>query len=239
VELRKIMRQDEPEFVAALGKIRRGEIDAATEKLLRPRISLFPNRDITRLFTHNSMVDRWNDFCLGELPGPESIREADTWGPHSQIEFLEKNLLTPKVLRLKPGAKVMFTVNKPDEGFVNGQTGEVVSIGFTSVVVHTQGKELEVSPYRWRFDSNDKTSAWLEQLPLRLANALTIHKAQGLTLDSAFVDVRAAREPGQAYVALSRVRTLAGLHLKDWPKGIFVSQRALDFHFPPISPKFS
>ena len=239
VELRKIMRQDEPEFVAALGKIRRGEIDAATEKLLRPRITTFPARDITRLFTHNSMVDRWNNFCLGELPGPESTREADTWGPHNQIEFLEKNLLTPKVLRLKPGAKVMFTVNKPDEGFVNGQTGEVVSIGFTSVVVHTQGKELEVSPYRWRFDSNDKTSAWLEQLPLRLAHSITTHKAQGLTLDSAFVDVRAAREPGQAYVALSRVRTLAGLHLKDWPKGIFVSQRALDFHFPPLSPKFS
>jgi hypothetical protein len=236
VELRRIMRQDEPDFVAALGKFRRGEIDAATERLLRPRISLFPNRDITRLFTHNSMVDRWNDFCLGELPGPESVREAETWGPQSQIDFLEKNLLTPKVLRIKPGAKVMFTVNRPDDGFVNGQTGEVVSIGFTSVVVHTQGKELEVSPYRWRFDSNDTASAWFEQLPLRLANALTIHKAQGLTLDSAFVDVRAAREPGQAYVALSRVRTLAGLHLKDWPKGIFVSQRALDFHFSPKLP---
>jgi hypothetical protein len=236
VELRRIMRQDEPDFVAALGKFRRGEIDAATERLLRPRISLFPNRDITRLFTHNSMVDRWNDFCLGELPGPESVREAETWGPQSQIDFLEKNLLTPKVLRIKPGAKVMFTVNRPDDGFVNGQTGVVVSIGFTSVVVHTQGKELEVSPYRWRFDSNDQGSAWFEQLPLRLANALTIHKAQGLTLDSAFVDVRAAREPGQAYVALSRVRTLAGLHLKDWPKGIFVSQRALDFHFSPKLP---
>ena len=236
VELRRIMRQDEPDFVAALGKFRRGEIDGETERLLRPRVTTFPARDITRLFTHNSMVDRWNDFCLGELPGPESIREADTWGPQSQIDFLEKNLLTPKVLRLKPGAKVMFTVNRPDNGFVNGQTGEVVSIGITSVVVHTQGKELEVSPYRWRFDSNDKGSAWFEQLPLRLANALTIHKAQGLTLDSAFVDVRAAREPGQAYVALSRVRTLAGLHLKDWPKGIFVSQRALDFHFPSKLP---
>ncbi len=232
VELRRIMRQDEPDFVAALGKFRRGEIDGETERLLRPRVTTFPARDITRLFTHNSMVDRWNDFCLGELPGPESVREAETWGPQSQIDFLEKNLLTPKVLRLKPGAKVMFTVNRPDDGFVNGQTGEVVSIGITSVVVHTQGKELEVSPYRWRFDSNDPGSAWFEQLPLRLANALTIHKAQGLTLDSAFVDVRAAREPGQAYVALSRVRTLAGLHLKDWRKGIFVSQRALNFHFP-------
>ena len=236
VELRRIMRQDEPDFVAALAKFRRGDIDGATERLLRPRISLFPNRDITRLFTHNAMVDRWNDFCLGELPGPESVREAETWGPHHQVEFLEKNLLTPKVLRLKPGAKVMFTVNRPDDGFVNGQTGEVVSIGLTTVVVRTERRELEVSPYRWRYDSNDPGTAWFEQLPIRLANALTIHKAQGLTLDSAFIDIRAAREPGQAYVALSRVRTLAGLHLKDWPKGVFVSQRALDFHFPKQHP---
>lgn len=236
VELRRIMRQDEPDFVAALAKFRRGEIDGDTERLLRPRITTFPARDITRLFTHNSMVDRWNDFCLGELPGPESVREAENWGPQHQIDFLEKNLLTPKVLRLKPGAKVMFTVNRPDDGFVNGQTGEVVSIGITSAVVFTEGRELEVSPYRWRYDSNDQGSAWFEQLPLRLANALTIHKAQGLTLDSAFIDIRAAREPGQAYVALSRVRTLAGLHLKDWPRGVFVSQRALDFHFPHSHP---
>jgi hypothetical protein len=226
------MRQDEPDFVAALGKFRRGEIDATTERLLRPRITTFPARDITRLFTHNSMVDRWNDFCLGEIQGPESVREAETWGPQHQIDFLEKNLLTPKVLRLKPSAKVMFTVNRPDDGFVNGQTGEVVSIGLTTVVVFTEGREVEVSPYRWRYDSNDPGTAWFEQLPLRLANALTIHKAQGLTLDSAFIDIRAAREPGQAYVAISRVRSLAGLHLKDWPRGVFVSQRALNFHFP-------
>ena len=64
----------------------------------------------------------------------------------------------------------------------------------------------------------------------RLANALTIHKAQGLTLDSAFIDIRAAREPGQAYVGLSRVRTLAGLNLKAWFNGVFVSRAALDFY---------
>ena len=236
VELRRIMRQDDPDFAMALSRFRRGEIDAPTENLLRPRVTMFPARDITRLFTHNSMVDRWNDYCLGELPGPGSVREAETWGPHSQVEFLEKNLLTPKTLRLKPGARVMFTVNRLDDGFVNGQTGVVVSIGITTVVVLTEDRELEVAPYRWRYDSNDPGTAWFEQLPLRLAYAMTIHKSQGLTLNSAFIDIRAAREPGQAYVALSRVRTLAGLHLKDWPKGVFVSQRALDFHFPKTIP---
>ena len=236
VELTRIMRQDDPEFASALSKFRRGVIDREVSGLLRPRVSLFPSRDLTRLLTHNAQVDRWNDYCLGELPGPESVRVAETWGPQHQVEFLEKNLLTPKELRLKPGARVMFTVNRPDEGFVNGQTGEVVSIGQASAVVRTHGGEIEVAPFRWRYDQRERDSAWFEQLPLRLAYSVTIHKAQGLTLDEAFIDVRAAREPGQAYVALSRVRSLDGLHLKDWPRGVFVSQRAIDFHFgkPPV-----
>ena len=235
IELRQIMRQGDPQFAEALSNFRRGWIDVGVERLLRPRVAVFPAREITRLFTHNSMVDRWNDYCLGELPGPESVREAQTWGPPSQIEFLEKNLLTPKVLRLKPGARVMFTVNQPDAGYVNGQIGEVVVVGLTTVVVQSAGRAIEVAPYRWRYDPNEKAGAWFEQLPLRLAYALTIHKSQGLTLDSAFIDVRAAREPGQSYTALSRVRELSGLFLKDWPKGIVVSRRALEFHYPPIN----
>jgi exodeoxyribonuclease V alpha subunit len=83
----------------------------------------------------------------------------------------------------------MFTVNRPDDGFVNGQTGEVVSIGLTTVVVFTEGREVEVSPYRWRYDSNDPGSAWFEQLPLRLANALTIHKSQGSEYHTVIIPV--------------------------------------------------
>jgi len=230
VELTRIMRQDDPEFAAALSKVRRGEIDRDVRRLLEPRVVSFPSRDLTRLLTHNAQVDRWNDYCLGELPGAESVREAVTYGPQHQIDFLKKNLLTPDVLRLKPKARVMFTVNRPDDGFVNGQTGVVVAIGTSSVVVESHGKQIEVERYRWRYDSRDPGAAWFEQFPLRLAYAMTIHKAQGLTLDEAFIDIRAAREPGQAYVALSRVRTLDGLHLKDWPKGVFVSERALAFH---------
>jgi len=63
-----------------------------------------------------------------------------------------------------------------------------------------------------------------------LAWAMTIHKAQGLTLDSAYLDIRAAREPGQAYVAVSRVRTLAGLNFKEWFKGVHVSPEAIEFY---------
>ena len=97
-------------------------------------------------------------------------------------------------------------------------------------MVESEGSPITVEPYEWRFDARDKFSATFTQIPLRLAWSLTIHKAQGLTLDSAYIDVRAAREPGQAYVALSRVRTLAGLNLKAWFTGVFVSRAALEFY---------
>jgi ATP-dependent DNA helicase PIF1 len=229
VELTTIRRQDDREFAEALCRFRVGEIDRRVTEILRPRVALFPHKGLTRLLTHNVQVDKWNHLCLAELPGVERIYQAETAGPQSQVEFLAKNLLTPATLRLKEGARVMFTVNRPDYGFVNGQTGEVASLG-PEVIVETNGTRIAVEPFTWSYDPTDRGSATFRQLPLRLANALTIHKAQGLTLDSAFIDIRAAREPGQAYVAISRVRSLAGLHLKEWPRGIFVSQRALTFH---------
>jgi ATP-dependent exoDNAse (exonuclease V) alpha subunit len=152
------------------------------------------------------------------------------------VQFLRNNLLTPEQLVLKPGAKVMFTVNHPDNGFVNGQTGTVILCGKHEVLVDCDGLPVRVAPYEWRFDPRDKNTATFTQIPLRLAWSLTIHKAQGLTLDSAYIDVRAAREPGQAYVALSRVRNLAGLHLKAWFNGVFVSRAALNFYQSLASP---
>ena len=92
------------------------------------------------------------------------------------------------------------------------------------------GALIPVTPFTWEFDRNDPGSATLTQFPLRLAYAMTIHKAQGLTLEAAYLDIRAAREPGQAYVAVSRVRTLAGLHFKDWFKGVWVSNEAIRFY---------
>lgn len=230
VELTTIRRQNECEFADALSRFRLGRIDSHVTDILRPRVARFPDRDLTRLLTHNVQVDKWNDYCLGDLPGDEWVHEAETHGPQSQVDFLKKNLLTPATLRLKVGARVMFTVNRPDDGFVNGQTGVVTRLSSWEVGVETDHGHVTVEPCAWSYDPNDETSAGFEQFPLRLAYAMTIHKAQGLTLDSALIDIRAAREPGQGYVALSRVRSLSGLHLKDWPRGVFVSQRALDFH---------
>ena len=156
-------------------------------------------------------------------------------------DLLTRNLLTPATLRLKPGALVMFTVNKSEPGrseplFVNGQLGTVVECGARSAkcgVVHVRvnnGDVIPVERFTWRYDAQDENSGAFTQFPLRLAWAMTIHKAQGLTLDSAYLDIRAAREPGQAYVAVSRVRTLAGLNFKDWFKGVHVSPEAIRFY---------
>jgi ATP-dependent DNA helicase PIF1 len=87
-----------------------------------------------------------------------------------------------------------------------------------------------VERFKWSYDARDKSSGRVEQFPLCLAWALTIHKSQGMTLDRAHIDCRAAREPGQAYVAVSRVRTLEGLSFKEWPKGIVVSGESIRFY---------
>jgi energy-coupling factor transporter ATP-binding protein EcfA2 len=230
IHLNRVHRQDEPELRQALSEFRVGRISPESAHLLASRVVNYPCGDIPRLFTHNTQVDRWNGYRLSCIDLPESGYQARVEGPDHQIDFLRKNLLTPERLVLKPGAKVMFTVNKPDAGFVNGQTGTVIVCGREEVLVDCDGMPIRVGLHEWRFDPRDRHSATFSQLPLRLAWSLTIHKAQGLTLDSAYIDVRAAREPGQAYVAVSRVRTLAGLHLKAWFNGVFVSRAALDFY---------
>ncbi len=231
-----VRRQDEPQFVAALSRFRMGRVYGDDARLLQARVKNFPPANLTRLFTHNVQVDRWNEFQLSELPGDAAVCEALQTGPEQQREFLTKNLLTPATLRLKPGALVMFTVNKNERGqrqpvFVNGQIGVVMKIEDGAVLVRLPNHDvITVERFTWRYAQNDPDSATFTQFPLRLAYAMTIHKSQGLTLDAAYLDIRAAREPGQAYVAVSRVRSLAGLHFKEWFRGVHVSEAAIQFY---------
>ena len=242
--LATVRRQDEARFVRALGDFRVGRVWGESARLLQGRVRSNPPATMPRLFTHNVQVDKWNGFQLGELPGDEVILEAEQSGPELQRQYLTKNLLTPATLRLKPGALVMFTINKNSPGgqqplFVNGQIGTVEKIegngtngtnGTNAVLVRTGGEVISVERFTWRHSQDDPESATFAQFPLRLAWAMTIHKSQGLTLDSAYLDIRAAREPGQAYVAVSRVRSLAGLYFKDWFKGVHVSPEAIRFY---------
>ncbi len=229
--LEKVHRQHEPDFVNALSDFRIGRIMGRSAKVLQERVKSFPPAAMTRLFTHNTQVDRWNDFQLEELPGKPRTYVAKTDGHLTHVDFLAKNLLTPSNLVLKENAVVMFTVNRPKENFVNGQTGVVRRLDTDTIWVETKHAGLiAVTPFTWTYGPKGENEATFVQFPLRLAYAMTIHKSQGLTLDTAYIDIRAAREPGQAYVAISRVRTLNGLLLKEWPKGMFVSSEAIKFY---------
>jgi ATP-dependent exoDNAse (exonuclease V) alpha subunit len=125
---------------------------------------------------------------------------------------------------LKPGAKVILLRNDPDRRWVNGTIARVSRLADKRVWIEVDGKEHEVEPADWEqrryaFDKDaekivETVAGTFRQFPLRLAWALTIHKAQGLTLDRVYVDLgRGTFAHGQAYVALSRCRSLAGLAL--------------------------
>ena len=238
VTLRKVHRQDDPEFISILNQFREGTITKEGAAILKKRVAMFPKASLLRLFTHNTQVDKWNTYQLGTLPGDEMEFSAHGEGPSEEVAWLQKNLVTPTVLRLKANARVMVTANLPSTNgdtleAANGDVGTVTSWrdGEISVTLDS-GKTIIVKSHVWDFDPTREggDSGKFTQFPLRLAWAATIHKSQGLTLDAALIDIRAAREPGQAYVAVSRVKSLSGLHLKDWFVGLWVSNEAKEFH---------
>lgn len=237
VTLRQVHRQDDPEFISILNQFREGTVTKEGAVILKKRVAVFPKASILRLFTHNTQVDKWNAYQLGTIDSPEKVFSAEGHGPPAEIEWLQKNLVTPSELKIKQGARVMVTANLPSGdgetlAAANGDMGEVVSWDAGSVHVRLDnGETLAISPHVWDFDpTTEAETGTFSQFPLRLAWACTIHKSQGLTLDRALIDIRAAREPGQAYVAVSRVKSLAGLHLKDWFQGMFISPQAKEFH---------
>src|SRR6202034_4105473 len=122
-------------------------------------------------------------------------------------------------LRLRKGARVMCVKNNLDKGYVNGTLGVVVScapgVDPTIITAPTreppQGRRVLTEQASWRIEDEGRVIAEINQYPLRLAWAITVHKSQGMSLDAIEVDLSRSFEPGMGYVALSRVRTLAGL----------------------------
>ena len=137
--------------------------------------------------------------------------------------FKSKTTPAEQTLRLKKGAKIMMLVN--DDNWVNGDIGTVYDLGPDFIKVALKGEVYTVEPHIWedvKYEFNPltqklapKVQGFFKQYPLKLAWAITIHKSQGLTFDSIYLDIgRGAFAPGQTYVALSRCRTLNGVHLK-------------------------
>ena len=152
------------------------------------------------------------------------------------VTALKKGCLSPEVLTLKVGAKVMFTKNNPKAGFVNGTLGEIKelnSYGFPTVCTKS-GKNIVAESMDWTVEENGIVRARITQIPLRLAWVISVHKSQGMSLDAAAMDLTDVFEFGQGYVALSRVRSLSGLYLLGWNKQTFqvhpeVLKKDIDF----------
>lgn len=218
-------RQSDSEFVSVLKNIREDKVDSKVHDILHKRI--LKNKDtaggiqkVTKLYSHNIHVDKVNNLELGLISDKIKIFEMTKVGKDFIVDNLVKNCLSPYKLELKKGAKVMCTKNNPEKGFVNGSIGEVVRFSKTTtfpIIKFTSEKgyvrEIEIEPMEWSVDDGGKKVATIKQIPLRLAWAMTIHKSQGMSLDEAMMDISNVFEYGQGYVALSRVRTLAGLHL--------------------------
>lgn len=206
-------RQDDEMLLSLLASIRKNEIEEDHYTLLQEQTEIaFEQIEPTRLYTHNADVDAVNAQKLNELPGSGKKYQMQGTGRKQLIEGLVKNCLSPEALILKEDAMVMCTKNNFEAGYVNGTLARVVGFEETLPIIETaDGMRITVRPTTWEMVEDKKILASIEQLPLRLAWAITVHKSQGMSLDAAEIDLSRAFVYGQGYVALSRVRTLDGL----------------------------
>ena len=226
IELSKIFRQTDDAFISVLNNLRNNQItpqDLQTlNQYVNPSFDLKANKGYITLTTHNHKADAINAQALADLKG-----ELITYKPDITGDFPDKIYPVEQDLKLKVGAQIMFVKNDLsfDKHYFNGKMGVVKSVGSQEILVHfpEENKTIEVEKYEWqniRYKVDPATKEIEEEVlgtfvhyPIKLAWAITVHKSQGLTFDKAALDVSQVFLPGQAYVALSRLRSLNGLVL--------------------------
>ena len=222
VELEKIYRQKDQKFIDILNAARNNTLADKLLKRLNTRVDPdFENQDYITLTPTNDLADAINRRELGKLKS-----KAKTYVASVRGDFRAGSFPTEQELKLKPGTRVMLLNNDASGLWVNGSIGDIVALHDDYVEVRLDdGSEVEVEPYKWEvkqyvFDpkagqlSSEPVGSF-RQLPMRLAWAVTIHKSQGKTFDRVIVDTgRGMFAHGQAYVALSRCRTLEGMVLR-------------------------
>lgn len=236
--LTKNYRQDDSVLVNALSEVRKGDCPQWVDNLFatRTRITVTLGIDPVKFVPKNSQANRINRDRLANLPGEPRLYEAKIFGQTEMLkDRIKRDCIAPEKLFLKKGAQVMCLNNNKRKGYVNGSMGTVISFaedGYPIVKIAKTGDEVTIDPHRWELKNcQDIPLASFEQIPLKLAYAVTIHKSQGLTLDAAEMDCAGIFTGGQAYVGLSRVRTLEGLRLLNWSKEYVAADRdALKFY---------
>lgn len=210
-------RQQDEKFWKVLNELRIGQVSTESIDLLEQRKNqIIEHAWLTRLFTHNADVDRINTEELDKLSEQEHLFMCKASGDKRLIEVLKKWMLAMEQLVLKKWAQVLFLKNNPTKWYYNGTTWVVKNFDPLDRMPRVETKDgvmIKVEPEARAIDNGNDAMAEVRQIPLKLAWAITVHKSQGMTLDVAQIDLSRVFEPGQAYVALSRLRTLEGLHL--------------------------
>lgn len=223
--LTQVFRQADAEFSTALNSCRVADYTPALAGILRARyraVDPNPEKKPVIIHTHNKDVDEINRVELEKIKEPEQKYAAIDTGKEGPVKMLQQNCLAPTELVIKIGARVMLLWNvNTSIGLANGSVGTVTRIAeYTRRpwVMFDNGIEQEIENQTWEIKESGKVLASRTQCPLRLAWAITAHKSQGMTLDKAQVHLADAFEYGQAYVALSRVKTTAGLFIQSGKK---------------------
>lgn len=226
IELDKIYRQTDSEFIEVLNNLRNNTITKADLSVLnqfvKPDFDLKKNEGFITLTTHNRKADSINIEALNDLEG-----KSFTYKAHVVDDFPDKIYPVEDNLELKVGSQIMFIKNDLsfEKNYFNGKMGKIKQLSKDEIIVEfpEEKKTIEVERYEWqniRYKVNETTKEIQEEVlgtfthyPIKLAWAITVHKSQGLTFDKAALDVSRVFQPGQAYVALSRLRSLKGLVL--------------------------
>lgn len=226
IELSKIFRQTDDVFISILNNLRNNKISSEDiqnlNQYVNPNFDLKSNKGYITLTTHNAKADAMNAQSLEDLEGKLVV-----YKPVIVDDFPDKIYPIEAELKLKVGAQVMFMKNDLsfDKKYFNGKMGIIKSLSTEEILVHfpDENTTIEVEKYEWqniRYKVDDLTKEIEEEVlgtfvhyPIKLAWAITVHKSQGLTFDKAALDVSQVFMPGQAYVALSRLRSLEGLVL--------------------------
>lgn len=242
IELTKVYRQTDQEFLEILNAIRDGDVANIDFNHLNERYDPgfeAGEEPYVYLCSHNKMADDINQEKLKDIKVSPKSYEAKLFG-----EFKENQYPNEQFLELKVGAQVMFIRNdiSGEKKYFNGKLGEISSLDENEIKVILDGSEREITVKRevWEqkkysldTDKNIKEEVLgsFEQFPIKLAWAVTIHKSQGLTFDKVIIDAGKSFTAGQVYVALSRCRTLEGIVLKSkiTPEVIFKDNRILKF----------